>query len=368
MKVAFVLIPEKGHVNPYTGPAQALQERGHSVVIAAPGDIAAQITAAGLPFHALPGSSDRPTHGAALVALIQDPERLAAWVGQLLLDGLDLQVQQLRSWYREAAIDLVVVDPLYYAASLAAEAAGLPWAAVSNSLNPVLPATLDSDLLRTARSLPRPPGHYAGCDRLSPHLNIAFTTEALCGPVPGVHLVGPSFPLASRGDEVPLDPLPGHRPVIYASFGSQIYHWPELFAKLAAANPGAELVLSVGDLPGPFPACHVYRYAPQLAVLKGARVFVTHGGANSFMEAIAAKVPMLLSPMCNDQFHQAYFAERSQLGIVTDLRSITVESLRQALETLLADGPIRTAMSQLSASYQVDGARAAAVLIEGIAR
>lgn len=88
MKVAFVLIPEKGHVNPYIGPAQALQERGHSVVIAAPGDIAAQITAAGLPFHALPGSSDRPTHGAALVELIQDRERLSAWVGQLLLDGL----------------------------------------------------------------------------------------------------------------------------------------------------------------------------------------------------------------------------------------------------------------------------------------
>ena len=368
MKIAFVLIPEKGHVNPYIGPAQALRERGHTVVIAAPGDIAAQCDTAGLPFHALPGSSDRPTQGAALVALIQDPDRLATWVGQLLLDGLDTQVQQLQHWYREAAIDLVVVDPLYYAASLAAEAAGLPWAAVSNSLNPVLPATLDSALLRTARSLSRPPGRYAGCDRLSPHLNIAFTTEALCGPVPGVHLVGPSFPLASRGDEVPLDPLHDDRPIIYASFGSQIYHWPALFEKLAAANPGAELVLSVGDLPGPFPGAHVYRYAPQLHLLQKSRVFVTHGGANSFMEAIAANVPMLLSPMCNDQFHQGYFAERSQIGIVTDLRTITVENLRKALQTLLADGPIRTAMSQLSASYQVDGARAAAILIEGLGR
>jgi len=110
MKIAFFLIPEKGQLNPYIG--------------------AAQVAAAGLAFHALPGSSDRPTHGAALVELIQDAERLAAWAGQLLLDGLNAQVEQLRNLYRKAAIDVVAVDPIYYAASLAGEPAGLPWAGV----------------------------------------------------------------------------------------------------------------------------------------------------------------------------------------------------------------------------------------------
>lgn len=365
MRIAFALIPEKGHVNPYIGPAQALQEMGHEVVVGAPGDISAQCVAAGLAFAQLPGSSDRPTHGAELVALIQDRERLAAWIGQLLLDNLDGQTAELRAWYQ--GMDAVVVDPLYYAASLAAEAEGLPWAAVSNSLNPVIPAELESDLLRTVRGLERPAGRYSGCDRLSPHLNIAFTTEALCGPVEGVHLVGPSFPLGARGDEVMAAPLPEGRPTIYASFGSQIYHWPELFAKLAEANPGAELVLSVGDLPGPFPGCQAYRYAPQLELLRRARVFVTHGGANSFMEAIAANVPMLISPMCNDQFHQAYFAQRSQIGLVTDLRTATVGEIRRDLTRLLEDGPERSAMARLSATYQVDGAREAARLIDGLA-
>ncbi len=365
MRVAFALIPEKGHVNPYIGPAQALQEMGHEVVVGAPGDISGQCAAAGLPFESLPGNTDRPTHGAELVALIQDRERLATWIGQLLLDNLDEQTAQLRAWYR--GMDAVVVDPLYYAASLAAEAEGLPWAAVSNSLNPVLPPELDSDLLRTVRGLQRPPGRYAGCDRLSPDLNIAFTTEALCGPVEGVHLVGPSFPLWDRGDEVAVRPLPEGRQVIYASFGSQIYHWPELFTKLAEANPDAELVLSVGDLPGPFPGCQVYRYAPQLELLRRARVFVTHGGANSFMEAISANVPMLVSPMCNDQFHQAYFTERSQIGLVTDLRTATVEEIRDDLVRLMEDGPEREAMARLSATYQVDGARAAARLIDRLA-
>jgi zeaxanthin glucosyltransferase len=365
MRVAFVLIPEKGHVNPYIGVAQALQEMGHPVVVRAPGDISAQCRAAGLPFEPLPGSTERPTHGAELVELIQDRERLAQWVGQLLLDDLEAQTARLAQCLGD--IDVVVADPLYYAASLAAEARGLPWASVSNSLNPVLPPELDSDLLRTVRALRRPPGRYAGCDRLSPHLNIAFTTAALCGPVEGVHLVGPSFPLRSRGDEAALRPLPEGRPVVYASFGSQIYHWPELFAKLAAANSEAEMVLSVGELPGPFPGCHVYRYAPQLELLRRTRVFVTHGGANSFMEAIAANVPMLVSPMCNDQFHQGFFTKRTQIGLVTDLRTATVEEIRDDLARLLQDGPERAAMARLSATYRTDGARAAARLIAGLA-
>src|SRR5215813_6994884 len=52
MKIAFALIPEKGHINPYIGPAQALADSGHEVAIGAPGDIACQIAAAGLTFRA----------------------------------------------------------------------------------------------------------------------------------------------------------------------------------------------------------------------------------------------------------------------------------------------------------------------------
>jgi UDP:flavonoid glycosyltransferase YjiC (YdhE family) len=85
------------------------------------------------------------------------------------------------------------------------------------------------------------------------------------------------------------------------------------------------------------------------------------------MEAIAANVPMLLSPMCNDQFHQAYFTKRSQIGLVTDLRTATVEEIRHDLTRLLEDGPERAAMARLSATYQTDGARAAARLIAGLA-
>ena len=365
MNIVFALIPEKGHINPYIGPAQVLAQRGHQVTVLAPADISGQIGAAGLQFApdlipAMPPS--RPTHGAELVELIQDPPRLAQWIEELLLTAIPPQVETLRQALRRLAASAVVIDPLYYAAAIAAHAEAVPWASVSNSLNPVLPPELDSALLQTTRALHARrlaifnayglTPEFRGCDVLSPYLTIAFTTEALCGPVAGVKLAGPSFPIRSRGDEVPLHPLPDGKPIVYASFGSQIYHWPEIFAKLQAAAKlaGVHLVLSAGELHDQFQA---YRYAPQQEILQWARLFITHGGANSFMESIAAGVPMLLSPMCNDQFHQAYFLERSRIGRVMDLRTATVPAIAEAI-------------AALARTYQHNGAVRAADWIEAL--
>jgi UDP:flavonoid glycosyltransferase YjiC (YdhE family) len=380
MNILFALIPEKGHVNPYIGPAQALAARGHQVTVLAPGDISVQCAAAGLSFApdlVPPTQGPRPTHGAELVSLIQDAPRLAAWIEQLLLTDIPPQVSQLRRAIARLHADIVVIDPLYYPAALAAHSEGLPWASVSNSLNPVLPPTLTSALLETTRALsPRRDEIFAqfglqaafrGTDVLSPFLTIAFTTDALCGPVPGVELVGPSFPLHQRGDEVPLLPLPDNQPIVYASFGSQIYHWPELFTKLQSAARHVHLVLSIGDLVDhlpPSPNCQFYRYAPQQALLHRANAFLTHGGANSFMEAIAANVPMLLSPMCNDQFHQAHFLSQAQIGLAADLRTLPEPEITAAIDALLTPGPIRRNLAALSRTYQSNGALRAAQLIE----
>jgi UDP:flavonoid glycosyltransferase YjiC (YdhE family) len=387
VKIAFALIPEKGHVNPNIGPAQALVEAGHEVVIGAPGDICDQITRAGLVFRTdlIPERPlGRVTRGAELVELIQDPARLDGWIEQLLLGGVAEQVPELLEWYQREHADIVVVDPLYYAAAIAAHLASLPWAAVSNSLNPVIPASLDSALLRTVRRLSPHrdelfrgygmEGTFSGPDVLSPYLNVAFATEAFAGPPrEGVVLVGPSFPLRNRGDDVPVRLLETERSVIYASFGSQIYFWPDIFKKILKAGLAldAHMIFAMGDLvddprwKAPVQHCEIYRYAPQLVTLLGASVFVTHGGANSVMEALAAGVPMLVSPMCNDQFHQAYFVEKTGTGCVENLIEAPVERIVEHLRFLLCDHGVRSSMLAVSKTYQVDGARRAAELIEG---
>jgi UDP:flavonoid glycosyltransferase YjiC (YdhE family) len=390
VNIAFALIPEKGHINPYIGPAQALMDMGHRVVIAAPGDIGPQMERAGLTFcrelipDTMPG---RATSGEELVGLIQDAARLEQWIEQLLLTDMTDQVARARRWYEQEHIDVVVADPLYYAGVIAAGQSHLPWAAVSNSLNPVVPPELDSALLRTLgklrkrrdrifRSFGCQPA-FCSCDALSPYLTIAFATEALVGSPPsGVTLVGPSFPRRARGDEVPMSPLPADKPVVYASFGSQLYHWPQLFANLADAGRriGAHMVLSIGDLVDTdpwnvsLPDCDVYRYAPQIPLLRRCAAFVTHGGANSVMEAAAYGVPMLISPMCNDQFHQAYFIERAGIGCVADLTRSTVDEIAAQLEYLICEPSVRQAARRVAETYQVDGALETARLVAGIGR
>jgi zeaxanthin glucosyltransferase len=387
-RILFTTIPEKGHINPMIGPAAWLQQMGHVVRFHAACNISGQLRAAGLEplqemaAHPPPADLNR---GAFFAEKVRDPAWLRDWIRQLLIEEAPGQIEGFERAIAAFQPDIVVTDPMIYAAAVAAHRAGVPWVAMSNSLNPVLDSNVTSDLLDTVRALSpdrqalfQPYGMapaFSGCDLISPWLTIAFTTEAFIGrAVPGVHMVGPSLPPAQRGDEatLPWELLARDRPVIYMSFGSQIYHQPELFQRVAEATSdmGVQLVLSVsellgsallGGLPPHVLACH---YAPQLALLPKCAAFITHGGANSIMEALHFGVPVLISPVCNDQFHQAYFVERSGTGRVLDLARATAAGIRSTLLELLNSGTIEASVQRVAASYAVDGALRAAELID----
>ncbi|MNL23832.1 UDP-glucoronosyl and UDP-glucosyl transferase [compost metagenome] len=82
------------------------------------------------------------------------------------------------------------------------------------------------------------------------------------------------------------------------------------------------------------------------------------------MEGIRANVPLLISPICNDQFHQAYFVEKSGVGRSLDLRTASREEIRQAMEGLLSDQNIKASMKRVSETYQDNGSLKAARLIQ----
>ncbi|MCA3870763.1 MAG: glycosyltransferase family 1 protein, partial [Burkholderia sp.] len=219
---------------------------------------------------------------------------------------------------------------------------------------------------------------FRGCDVLSPHLTLAFTTDALVGtPPPGVELVGPAMPSGPRGDETafPWERIDADRPLVYMSLGSQLYYHPDLFAKVIDATraTSAQLVLSVGELvdsdllPAGDARVIAVRYAPQLALLRRTHAFVSHGGANSVMESLACGVPMLLSPFCNDQFHSAHFVERAGAGCVLDLQQAGVADITDALERLLRPGSLREHAVRIRDSYMQDGSAQAARLISALA-
>ncbi|MCA9651195.1 MAG: glycosyltransferase family 1 protein [Myxococcales bacterium] len=377
-------LPERGHLHPLLGPAAALERSGLQVTWSTSADVRGLLAELGVTRVRLPAGVGAPPaalRGRALSETIADPQALRGWIRALLVDAPRPLVEPFRALIRELRPAVVAIDPMVYAGAIAAELEGVPWVGWSTSLNPVVPPGLRSELLSTVTALD-PERHrlleayglrarFRVSDVLSPWGTAVFTTEALVGPAddPTVHLVGPSRrPLG--GGPLPVLPPPGE-PLVYASFGSQAWHQPRRFEKLieAARGLGIALVAAMGELAEGFrarglpPGIQCEPFVDQPAVLERADLVVTHGGANSVMEALTAGVPLLLSPLCNDQPHDLAFIERSGAGRGIDLDVASVDEIRGALRELLADGPERAAAARIAASYRAhDGAEGAAAL------
>lgn len=391
-RILFLSTKERGHVHPLLGPAQWLRRLGHDVgwlcLPEAPGLISRSgIEPVSMALPPVPPGGALITSGPALAELVRDNDRLLPWIRALLIDAVPALVEPTREVFRAWRADLVVTDPMMYQGLIAAHLEGLPYACVSSSLNPITPPDLDvphnrnmAALDRARKGLFRDYGMdmaFRVADALSPYVNIVFSTPYYAGPgldiPPHTHLVGPSFPPDGRMEDVPFpwDEL-GGRPVVYLSFGSQISHQPEIFRKTCAvaSELDVQVVLVAGELAHADFASQIppnvvlTAFAPQLEVLKRATLTITHGGANTVMESLAAGVPLLISPVCNDQTIQAWFLERAGAGMSLDLLAAPIGEIHDALQSLLSpDHPARDRAQAIAADYAAhDGAREAARL------
>lgn len=386
MKFVFCLLSERGHINPFIGVAQVLQAMNHEAVIASSGDFTEQMQKSALPFvnDLRPKNPPPPMRGREFIELVETVP-LRPLFEEAFIKPISSQVEPLKDLLSREKPDAVVIDPMNYAI-IAAQSMNLRWIGVSTSLTSVLPDDFKSDVRDAVESLAEVRGkifthfgsvpRFRAADALSPFLNISFSTKDFIGAIPAdVEAVGPSRPLKSRGDEKPLRPLPSGKPVIYVSFGSQAYYQPEIYKKIiqAVRNLPIHLVMSVGDLMDDLdlqetPNCDLYEYAPQLEILRHASLFVTHGGANSVSESLAARVPMLVHPICNEQIHQAYFVQQSGVGHPLNLKQATTDEIATAFMNALEDKNIRERVRQISKSYQTNGAINAARLIAEAAK
>ncbi len=375
MKVTVLTLPEKGHYHPLLGPALELARRGHDVALACAFDLRAELHAAGAPRVLVPPGAPPPpagVRGEALARVLADPVALAGWIRELLVDAPGEQIAPLRALLRAERPDVVALDTMAYAGAIAAELEGIPWVGWATSLNPVVPGATDTPLIRTLRALdPARRALFSAhgvtaelrvSDVLSPRGTAVFATEALTEPFAGparagVRLVGPSLGGTRGGERV--DPsFAGGRPIVYVSFGSQAWFQPARFARVIAAAAELELavIAAVGDLRlAPAPRVRCVPVADQLHALAHAHVAVTHGGANSVMEALALGVPLLVAPICNDQEHNARFVVAAGCGAVVDLDASDHGALVAALARLVAPGPERVAAAAIGASYQARG-------------
>ncbi|PUZ24817.1 glycosyltransferase [Chitinophaga parva] len=382
-KILIVTIPEKGHINPMIGVAQHLQQMGYHLGFFSQVDLTPQLRKAGLEgpvfFDPEPVNIDPQfiTKGADFVQKLADKSWLRQWIKTLLINAVPHQVQLLEKVVQEFAPDLIVTDPMVYAGALVAHAHNLPWVGISSSLNPVTPAAWQCELTHTlhafaplrnalfeARGLqPR----FKVSDAISPWLNIVFCTETympreICGN-DFSYYAGHSLPLQARGDETefPFHLLDTSKRKVYMSMGSQVYHHPHLFETVALAlkDENVQLIFAINELlHTPFAATLpenviAVGYAPQLQLLPHIDLMISHGGANSVMEALTHGVPLALLPVCNDQFLQAQFVTRAGAGIVLDTPHPSPARFKAMLMPLLAgDAPERVQAQQVAASFR----------------
>jgi zeaxanthin glucosyltransferase len=172
--------------------------------------------------------------------------------------------------------------------------------------------------------------------------------------------------------DFPWDKLTGE-PLIYASMGTLQNGSEGIFQAIAAAaqTPGRQLVLSIGhnldsEKLGPLAATTiVVRQAPQLDLLKRATLCITHAGLNTALESLSAGVPMVAIPITNDQPGVGARIAYTKTGVVVPLKELSVEKLRAAIETVLADPSYRENTQQIQQAIErTNGLQLAADIIE----
>ncbi|XP_049906911.1 UDP-glucuronosyltransferase 3A1-like [Epinephelus moara] len=70
---------------------------------------------------------------------------------------------------------------------------------------------------------------------------------------------------------------------------------------------------------------------------KKARLFITHGGQNSLLQAVYHAVPVLGIPLFGDQFDNVVRAETKGLGLAINPTHVTRELLSSTIQTLIQD-------------------------------
>lgn len=363
-RILFVTIPEKGHVNPMIGVAQVLYNKGYDLAFYAAADISEQVKKAGLDIpvyfdkHPKTDSEAFLTKGQAFAEKLQDKKWMRQWIKTLLIDAVPKQIPALEKVVNEFKPALIVTDPMVYAAALVAESKNILWAGISSSLNPITPANWSCELTETLDlyqkereelfvTATKP--QFKVSDLISPWLNIVFSTEEYIPRSLSQNdfsfYVGASFNEGNRGDEqgFPFHLLKPNCKKVYMSLGSQVYYHPHLFKTVQEvfADSSIQLIFAVNELMNTSFVEELndnviaVSYAPQLQLLPHIDLMISHGGANSVMECLAHGKPIALLPICNDQFLQAKFVEKEQVGKVLDTRNPDVESYKKQLLPLL---------------------------------
>lgn len=396
----FFNVPGHGHVNPSLPLVAELTRRGHQITYVITPKFRASVEAVGATFHPYATIADdyfeaNDLHGGV-------PSRVA----HALITTAEAILPELLALARAVQPDYILFDGMCPWGYLVARILRLP-AVASLALMPLstppprtmiamlpmllplvfrdfgkgLAANRQARALTTAHQLP--PFSLTGIMNNVGDLSISYTSSYFQPDAatvhPSVRHIGWTLndaPPPSTWDFIP-DP---DKPLVYVSLGTLNNDDPGFFRACieAFSNPafsGYQVILSTGNRLSPAsfgtlpPYISVHGWVPQIAVLRRASLFVTHGGMNSIHDGLFLGVPLLVVPQ---QFEQAMNARRVATlgaGLVLDKAQISAAAIRREALRLLMEPSFRAEAVRVGETLRAAGGLArAADEIEALLR
>lgn len=411
-RIGAFCFPATGHLNPMTALARRLQQRGHSVVLFGIPDVEARVRAAGIEFSLI-GQSDFP-----LGTLEKLDQRLSQLHGlpsfrftlERILNTARMVFRDGPEAARRAKVEAFLIDEADFGGNVA-DYLGLPgisiaiippmvwdnrippylfdWSAGQGFLSRLRNELAMRFLARGAAPILALVNQHRKAWGLEPltEWSHALSTLAQIAQLPAalefdipmrdrhplLHYTGPWVDAQQRPKiDFPWDQLDG-RPLVYATLGTLQNGSEHIFRTIAAAcaDLPVQLVITLGGgldsgrlgtLAGdPI----VVSYAPQLDLIKRSAIVVTHAGINTALESLAEGVPLVCTPIGNDQPGVAARVAARGAGLVVPMRKLSTKRLHAAVRTVFENDSYRRAARQLQAAIQqIDGLGLAADIIE----
>lgn len=376
VRVLFSFAGGVGHFLPTVAFARALARRGHEVRYACQEGMVALVEATGWPAEPTGGASllDRAARRPlAPVDRAAEERVMACFFAGKVAKARAAQLGELIGRWKP---DLVVRDEVDFGAALAAEAAGLPHAAVAVIAAGRLtrPEVIERSLTAARTELGLDPEDAVQ----------ALHRYLLLVPVPG-SFRDPTVPLPATArcvrpavlEDLSLAADSGRTrpdPHVYVSLGTIFpQESGDLFQRVLAglATLPVEVTVTIGDAITPaelgdLPATvRVEPFLPLGQILPACDLVVSHGGSGTVIASLAVAVPQLVLAMGADQPDNADRCRDLEVGLALDPLSASPADIAEAATTVLRDPSYRSAAQRIAdEARSLPGSDHAAALLE----
>jgi MGT family glycosyltransferase len=387
-RVLFLNQPSVGHVSTLLNIALQMKEDGHEVSFLMPGMRLPKMylqmidTAMAIPEmirkNGIPVTLMRPPFSMLWAGAFLDKktgfEEILAAI-KFMSKGVAQFTPKILKHIELERPDVMVTDFAFLGASIAAEAATIPYATIYHSGLPFrgekvppfgsgLPIDspdeicepytqrqklalqlLDDRINRIRSRFGLKPVQDVLRTPYSPWLNLITSVSAAEVPrdLPrNTCFIGPCFGKRKGQPDFPFEKLKPEKYKIYVSLGTVFNNRPWFFERIMKAldHPDYQVIISAGASfdrlqKKPVPAnVLLFRSVPQSELLPKIDLFISHGGNNSINESLAAGKPIIVAPVGGEQGDNAERIVYLELGNRVEIATVGESQIKNAVESI----------------------------------